>query len=188
MKLPTKRRWMQFSLRSFLLVMTVAALLLTVPLNRARARREAIRAIDELGGTYGVEIMGPKWLREWVDDSKYFYDAIRVSFGPHNQGYDPRRPFTDDELERVIEHLNAFPGFKNLRLMGSEVTDDGLRQLSRLRNLEDIRLDGMDVTDNGLEHLAEIKTLRLVSVLGTKVTADGVAKLKPSLPNCTITH
>ena len=188
MKSPFNRRYLQFSLRTLLVVMTVVGVLLSVAVKRVRNRRAAIRAIDELGGTYGVHISGPKWLRSRISDEKYLYDASRVSLGPQNQGYDPQRPFTDDELERIVDHLNAFPSFHYLDLVGSHVTDSGLRHLHRLRNLDRLRLNHTAISDAGLEHLAGITTLQVIDLTKTKVTDEGVAKLQQSLPNAKISY
>lgn len=186
LKLPIKRRWLQFSLRSFLVLITVVAVVLAIGINRARSRRAAIRAIDELGGTYGVQVMGPTWLRDWVGDDKYFYDAIQVSFGRGNDGYDPQRPFTDAELAGVIEHLNAFPSFSLLSLNCTDISDDGLRHLKRIRNLEHLRLNVTKVSDEGLGHLTTIRTLKKIELERTNVTDKGIAELRNSLPNCEI--
>ncbi len=131
-------------------------------------------------------MIGPSWLRSWIDDEKCFYDAIRVSFGPACEGYDPRRPFTDEELAQVVAHLNAFPSFSTLSLSRSDVTDDGLRHLHRLRNLEYLRLRATSISDQGLQHLATLPNLKKVELHRTNVTDAGIAELERSLPHCEI--
>ena len=44
------RRWFQYSLRSFLVLVTALAVWLGVVVNRAREQREAVKAIEALGG------------------------------------------------------------------------------------------------------------------------------------------
>ncbi len=100
---PAKRRWFHWSLRTMFVVTTVLCVALGVVLHRARARREALRAIDELGGGYSITISGPEWLRSIVKDDKYFYDIGRISF--RNR---PGRPFTDKDLASVIDSINVF--------------------------------------------------------------------------------
>lgn len=46
-----RRRWFQYSLRSFLVVVTALAVWLGVVVNRAREQREAVKAIEALGGS-----------------------------------------------------------------------------------------------------------------------------------------
>ncbi len=181
-----RRRWVQFSLRTILVVTAIVAIFLGITIHRARARRDAIRAIDERGGTYGVYITGPAWLRRLAGDEKYFYDAARVSFGPSNQGYDPKRPFTNDELEQMIDHINAFPPFIDLDLSSPHITDDGLRHLSGLRNIEGLWLKRAKITDDAIEHLVQLTTLKELHFWGTEITEEGIARLQEALPNCTI--
>jgi hypothetical protein len=183
-----KRRWLQFSLRSLLVSTAVVAVGVAATLHHFRARRAAIRAIDELGGGYGVELKGPAWLRELVGDDKYFYEAHRISLGRPDSTYKAERPFNDKELAGIIDHINVFTGAKTLDLMGSPVTDDGLRCLSRIRDLEVLRLDSTAVTDAGLVHLEPLVSLKAIHLTGTKATEQGIAKLQHCLPNCTIDY
>ena len=44
------RRWFQYSLRSFLVLLTALAVWLGIVVNRAREQREAVKAIEALGG------------------------------------------------------------------------------------------------------------------------------------------
>ena len=46
------RRWFQYSLRSFLVILTALAVWLGVVVNRARVQREAVKAIEALGGCH----------------------------------------------------------------------------------------------------------------------------------------
>lgn len=181
-----RRRWFRFSLRTILIALTLCGVWLGYTMHRVRARRDAIRAIDANGGTYGVYVVGPKWLGYFIRDEKCFYDASRVSFGPHNSGYDPANPFNDDDLAGIIDHLNAFSDFRSLDLQNTNVTDNGLRFLSGIRYLELLQLDGTNVTDDCIPYLIEIKTLRQLSLLQTAITEDGFARLQMALPNCHI--
>ncbi len=182
---PSQRVW-QYSLRTALILVTILCLALGIVVNKARSRRAAIRAIDELGGTYGVRIEGPQWMRDLVKDDKYFYHPVRISFGPHNQGYSPERPFTDHELTRVIDHIKLFSRFNFLDLFESNITDRGLTELRRLPGLEILRLNGTKITDAGIEYLTPLTSLQSIDLTGTLVTRSGATKLQQALPNCKI--
>ena len=206
-----KRRWFRFSLRMLLLVVTVAAVWMGITMKAVRDRREAIRVIDEMGGTYGVRIVGPKWLRYLVGDDKGFYDAIRVSLGPGNQGYDPMRPVTGKDISLAINHFGAFTRMSALDLWGPQITDEGLFPLTRLDGLSRLRLNGTSISDRGLKTIQAMKSLEhldlsstqvsdagLKSLIGlsnlkwldvsrTRVTEEGVLEIQKSLPNCKIT-
>ena len=62
---------------------------------------------------------------------------------------------------------------KNLRrlnLLGTLVTDEGLKHLSGLTELEDLDLYGVKVTDSGIEHLSKLKKLRRLNLLGAQIS------------------
>jgi Leucine-rich repeat (LRR) protein len=181
-----KRRWFRFSLRTLLIAFTLCGVWLGYTMHQVRARRDAIRAIDANGGTYGVYIVGPKWLRCFIPDEKCFYDASRVSLGPGNQGYDPTNPFTDEDLVRIIPHLNQFQHFESLYLSDNHITDDGLRCLKDLPTIRRLELGNTSVTDNCVPYLAELKTLKELDISQTGITEEGMAKLQTALPNCKI--
>ena len=78
-----RRRWRSYSLRSLLLLTTLAAIVLGVWVNRAERQRRAVAAIRKAGG--GVED-GPepnppshfrRWLTTWLGD-EYVADVVRV--------------------------------------------------------------------------------------------------------------
>jgi hypothetical protein len=73
-----KRRFLQFSLRTLLVVMLIVCVTLGWKVNKAKRQREAVAWVQESGGSvsYGYEFddarkrvpnpqpPGPKWLRE----------------------------------------------------------------------------------------------------------------------------
>jgi hypothetical protein len=78
------RRWFQYSLRSFLILVTALAVWLGIVVNRAREQREAVKAIEALGGEvvydWKLELdreepLGPRWLRELIGDD--FFQEVR---------------------------------------------------------------------------------------------------------------
>jgi Leucine Rich repeat len=89
-------------------------------------------------------------------------------------GIDARGQMTDAMLEDVsrIEHITT------LKLGGSKnVTDAGVRHLSKLSRLRHVDLSGTGITDHGLEVLRALPELETVSLAWTKVTDAGVAHL-----------
>src|SRR6185437_11305871 len=89
------RRYLTFSLRTLFVLTTVFAVWLGVVVNRAREQREAVKAIEALGGTVAYDWdefpfdpfasdkrhtpHGPAWLR-WLIGDDYFQNAIAVDF------------------------------------------------------------------------------------------------------------
>ena len=108
------RRWPQYSLRSFLVVVTALAVWLGVVANRAREQREAVKAIEALGGSVcydwqnkfppNEEPGGPVWLRRLTGDD-FFQQAHAVSL-------------SDVTTENVPKSI---PIMKRLRTEGSVV-------------------------------------------------------------------
>ena len=75
----------------------------------------------------------------------------------------------------------------SLYLAGTRVTDAGLKEVAKLKNLEVLQLEGAQISDAGLEQVAKLKGLEYLLLVGTRVTAVGVAELQKALPKCTIT-
>lgn len=184
----TRRRWLQYSLRTILIAVSISCVALAVIGNHYRNRRAAVRAIDELGGSYSIQLKGSAWLRQLVGDDKYFYNLRRISLGNPDSLYPAERPFNDQELATIIDHINVFRGPRMLDFQGSPITDEGLRHLKHVRNLEILWLDSTPITDAGLLQLASISTLKQIQLTGSKVTDEGVEKLRRSLPNCHIDY
>jgi hypothetical protein len=88
----TRRRWLQFSLQTAFVVLTAFAIWLGVAVNRAREQREAVKAIETLGGVvfYDWQLPnpenywelheggphGPALLRRFIGDD--FFQSVRA--------------------------------------------------------------------------------------------------------------
>ena len=120
----------------------------------------------------GVTPPGPAWLRQWLGID-FFADVVGVSthrkmlssrsdplgldyrlressFADSGITYAPG--FLDDD---TLEHLQGFPKLRELRLMGTHVTDAGLERLEDLPNLRHLDLRLTQVTDEGVDRLQE---------------------------------
>lgn len=73
-----------------------------------------------------------------------------------------RREFDDSDLAELVPMLKSFPNLRTLRLRGTSVSDDGLKELQH------------------------VKTLRLLDVKNTRVSERGIAVLQDALPRLTI--
>jgi hypothetical protein len=175
----------RFSLRALFLAVTLIGIFIGLAIQHARDRRAAIQAIDDLGGSYGVYLLGPQWLRDLSGDEKYFYDAGRVTLGSTAAYYRSDRQATDDDMARVVTHLSVFCHLGHLDLTGSKISDVGVRPLRRLSRLKVLDLNATDISDGGL---AELQALRESNLVQTKVTQQGIDELRQALPNCTINY
>ena len=120
-----RRRWFQYSLRSFLILLTVFAVWLGVVVNRAREQREAVKAIEALGGVvlYDWEFNGlplptvrenpngPHWLRQLVGDD-FFQDVQVVVIGLDTGSYRPSQAYL--EIDTSISLLRRLPTLKEV--------------------------------------------------------------------------
>lgn len=65
-----------------------------------------------------------------------------------------------------LAHLVAHRQLKSLRLVGTKVTNAGMKHVARLRNLEELYLgDGSAVTDAGLPPLATLPRLKKIYIV-----------------------
>jgi len=199
---PPHCRWLQFSLRTLM----VLVLLISVPLGwlgmkmrEAREQQAAADSIRSFGGwveyeseqepaddeypsvAFGLdarfERRGPAWLCGWLGDD-FFVRIIAVN----------------GESDGVLEHAARLPHLSNLRVgplhrkpfASYPVTDAGLKHLKESSQLRELMLNQTQVTDAGLTHLSGLTGLQKLDLSSTKVTAAGCAELQKALPNCEI--
>jgi hypothetical protein len=133
----TRRRWLQFSLRGLLALLTVFAIWLGVIVNRAREQREAVKAIEATGGIvqYDWQVNlerasmiegfehykvfrkygspgGPAWLRRRIGND-YFQNVVTVELY-----WDPSKPWDLNEptFPEFISHLRNLPALRLLTI------------------------------------------------------------------------
>jgi len=189
----TKRRWLQFSLRTLFIVVTVFCVWMGITAKQARDQRLAVEAIlklggyvvfehggyePQMGGSFNYDISnvdppGPEWLRKLTGD-EYFFRVAMVSL---------KGPEVNDANLPAISRL---ADLKWLYLSETNVTDAGVEQLKYLTDLTVVNLSDTQVTDAGLEHLSELTNLQTLYIKNTHVTFEGVKKLRQTLPNCMI--
>jgi hypothetical protein len=168
-----KRRPWQFGLSTLLLVVTASAVV-----SWWYGRQEPwdvfqqrfTERIKELGG----EI-------EWGNEQA----PTRVSF--RYWGFPNEQPLTDEKLRALRRDLGRLGPF-TLNLSGSSnapgaVTDAGLKHLDGLLRLVCLSLRHTEVTEEGLESLQRLKGLRFVDVRNTKVRSDFAPDDASTTPN-----
>jgi hypothetical protein len=89
-----------------------------------------------------------------------------------------RTEITDEGLEQ----LSRMEKLEQLRLSSPRITDEGLACLRRLEHVRFLHLIDIPITDAGLEHLHALKSLESLYLDGTKVTDDGIQRLVTALP------
>jgi hypothetical protein len=196
-----KRTWLQFSLKSLMVLVVIAAMpcgLLKWKMVRKERERAAIAEIGRADGMVGYdwqragkkEPNGAAWFRKLLGDG-FFSTAVSVNFY--------KTEVTDDSLANLeplvdlddlhykgsrlisdvgLDHLKNLIRLKNLNLGGAKVTDAGLVHLRRLTNLQDLDLANTKVADAGLLPLKGLTQLRNLNLAGTHVTDAGLVHIK----------
>ena len=143
--MPAPRRWLQFSLRTFLVLFTVCSIWLGVATHRMREQRDAVMAIEALGGTVSYDWQydrlldevvfarrprkqpgAPAWLRRLVGDD-FFQEVIGVAFFRSPSG---DSEFQDEQIRRWIPHLQKFPKLRLILIDGS-CSDEAMQELTK---------------------------------------------------------
>lgn len=130
----TAGRWPQFGLRSLFVLMTIACIPAGFWGARTYREHRAKRAIELIREAGGVALLNKK--------TKAYY---RVHF--------TGTKFDDKVIAELAPHLNFMPDMEQLDLVKIPVTDKGLQQLSRLRQLKDLYIFETQVTDKGIASL-----------------------------------
>jgi hypothetical protein len=181
-----KRWWPQYSLRAFLVVVTLVCLWLGWEANRARRQKQAVDEVLRLGGVvrfdYQLDDKGglvddaqpsaPAWLREALGD-EHFRKVVTLdlSYGGPRLG---ENRITDERLTLI----EGVPDLTTLELgRGFEITDEGLVHLRGLTNLKVLYLYNTSVEGPGLRHLTRLKRLEYLALNGAPVTDEGLSQI-----------
>src|SRR4051812_6021643 len=148
---PIRRRWLRFSLRGVLVAIAVIAVLLWIPIQRAKTQRRAVTDVERLGGTVDYDFSwndqkeppAPAWLRRVLGDD-FFQTAYAVDLE------------TGHARNNDLEVLHALPqlhfvGLSNCR----DLTDEAISHLASLTHLAALDLRGTQLTDAGMVYLRD---------------------------------
>ncbi len=182
---PTKpkprRRFWQYSLRTFFALVTMFCVWLGWTVHRANEQRTAVQWVRKMGGWVwydyqldknGNEIVdaeppGPKWLAPLLG-ADYFQEV----------------PVVDLSRTKVSD-LTLLAGLQNLQdlyLIDTPVSD--VAPLAKLASLERLWLGNTQVSDP--TSLANLTNLQFLSLSHQQVGEEQIKELQQALPNCTI--
>jgi len=165
--LTPKRRWAQFSLASMFVVVTVLCVWLSVVVNRANRRRDALEAIKVWGGHI-----------EYDDDTRSpspspWHDRLRTVFGDDNAAHVGGVVLPSNWESMTRKFHGGWSGVFNVT-NGRVVDDDGLGKVAELTSMTNLDLAWTDIGDAGLAHLQGLTKLSSLVLLYTNVTDDGL--------------
>jgi len=86
-----------------------------------------------------------------------------------------------DVTDRGLRQLSRLSALRHLNLAGTAITDDGLEVLQHLPALETINLSWTGITDAGANHLSACRALRRVALSATR-TGDGALRALAGMP------
>ncbi len=193
-----KRRWLTYSLRSFLLVVTIGCIALGFWANRAAKQKAAIAWVKANGGIvfYDFEFEpdddpilephapGPEWAQAMLGVD-YFATVISVNLGDDSSQLKEIAPLArlknlkslhlDDTQVADLSPLAGLRKLEWLHLHDTQVVD--LSPLAGLRKLEWLHLHNTPVAD--LSPLAELNNLEILNLDFTQVAdLSPLARLK----------
>jgi len=142
--------------------------------------------------------------KETVEQAKKVYEKISKSNAAVN--YKTAQKRAAEHFEGIIRRRRSkssrvttkpmFPGWFEdrfvvvtvLYLMGTKITDAGLKELGSLNSITYLILSFTKITDAGLKELGSLTSLTELDLRYTKITASGLKKLRKALPHCNILH
>ena len=201
----SRRRWLQFSMRTLMLITTLWCVMLGVWSIYVKPYRDQARAWDEVRNLQGEVKTEPaeggkfhSWLvRVMVGDKRFAIvtevdlrgkkvssESFQILSGlPYVQRlYLDHTPMSDSDaaLLREMGHL------KELSLKYTKISDAGMKSLRGLPSLNVLYLTGTKVSDAAVTDLSKLKQLQQLFVRWTQISARGVQQLKQALPLCKI--
>lgn len=179
----SKRRWLRFSLRTLLIVMLLLAVSFAWVAKRMREKqleREAIAEMEEDGKSL-VEVnpdvfckpppLPVVWLERWLGDG-FFEDTRGLSLSGNT--------------DMCMAHIANFPSLRELWVVDSHATEEGLSSLKDLHYLEALRLSYGTFShasyDNdkeaALDFLDNMPHLIYLQLEGVRPTESGRQRIK----------
>jgi hypothetical protein len=171
-----KRRWWQYSLRTFLILLTALCLWLGSKTEGVRKQRHTVRLVKSMGGESAFDYEydedasaattpksppGPAPLRMLLGDD-YFAELVLVRVSS----------VSDDDVRLVTEQ----PTIRHLSVTGG-ITDDGLESICRLARLESLELHQGRVTGAGIAKLSALTRLRSLAINDMSISEEAARQI-----------
>jgi hypothetical protein len=175
--MPFRRTWLQFSLRTLLLFMLGASLLMAwvarMRIDAAEQRKAYQLIVDKHGASnINPESARSPWLQWLLGADITQGNCIEIG--------------NSDLSDADLAQLTSLRQIRRLSLHHTHVTDRGLVHLQKLPHLRYLSLDETEITDAGLPSLHLCHSLEFLSLSHTRTTATGVEHLRAVLPHVNV--
>ena len=180
-----KRKWHQFSLRTLLLTVTAFSVVMGLIGWKLQDIRKWQRLLDKLNRCpYAEWSFGKPVTLNFMDplDNFHLTDDDLAVVGKISSLRLLRISYAPNVTDNGIRHLSKLKELRGLVLSNTRLTDAGLKHLKPLHNLTGLGLRGNNITNEGLVHLLALSKLRRLELAGTNVTDAGLPILE-KLPN-----
>lgn len=198
----SSRRWLQFSLRGLLVLLTLLGVLLGRHVERVRRQKLAVAVWNGLGAEISY-----RHERTRAKSGALYFDSRLAPPAPAAA----RRLLGDEHFQTPIRlrlvtsqkvsaedfaALGGLPELENLEIYARiQLTDETARRLRRFGRLERLVLANLDgqsdatgISTAFLENLAEMTTLRELFLLDGAFGDAEIDKLRRALPECQIVN
>ena len=181
-----KHRWLQYSLRTFFVLLTVFCVWLGWVVYKANEQRKVVEWVQKMGGTVYYDYQydedglflddrkppGPKWLVQFLDVD-YFQEVYLAGLSNAQvSDLTPLSKLTSLQMlylqNTQVSDLTPLANLTSLyyfSLGNTQVSD--LTPLAKLTSLESLWLDSTPVSD--LTPLSGLKNLKQLNLYGTQV-------------------
>jgi len=181
----------RYSLRSFLLLISILAIWLGLHVTRAQRQQAAVNAVNDIGGAvyyqYQVRRTGDKI--SLPAGGRVNEDGTKLSWGPGViTVVDEQRSYLLDKIAPKSPPVptwirgrigdDMFVNVIAVHLEDTELTDRNLSFLAGLPYLRVLDLSRTDITDEGLAQLSRLKRLEKLTLDETAIDGVGLAHLK----------
>lgn len=197
---PRRRLRLALSLRAMMVLVLVAGSAIAWVVSRARLQRDAVAAIEAMGGIVfydyqysegqtiaGGKPRGPAWMQRWlgvdylhhVTQVIFMEEAKKKSLGvltrlPRLESlWISRETFTDENLDLI----STLVSLREFRAAFSNLDDDGIERLAKFPELRRLDLAYTPITDRAIDALARCPRLEDLELANAKLTPKGIARL-----------
>ena len=174
------KRFLQFRLRTFLVIVTLLAIWMGVHQRRTIAQRNAVAAITEYGVwvRYDHQVVDgmfqdrpspvPEWLTKQLGID-FFHDVVEINLVYSEDS--GKRADNDRTTEAPLHVLSGTPRVRKLYTSDGQTTDENIRHVSQLANLETFFVwDATSLTDAGVVHLSDLDELTVIHISKSSIS------------------